>query len=60
MEQMILTKNNKQTNRNRSCPRRADFGFPKGKWGGSEMNGHLRFFLDTVIFGMGGEQVSTI
>ena len=42
MEQMILSKNNKQTkNRNRSWTRRADLGFPRGKGEGMGWMGIL-------------------
>ena len=38
MEQMILSKNNKQTNNKTETawPRRADLGFPGAKWGEGE------------------------
>ena len=61
MEQMILSKNNKQTNkqtknRNRSWPRRADLGFPGRKGEGMGWIGILGFFwMQNVIFGIDGQ-----
>ena len=57
MEQMILSKNSKQTkNRNRSWSRRADLGFPRGKGEGVGWMGILGVFrMQTVIFGKDGQ-----
>ena len=54
---MILSKKNKQIkNRNRSWPRRADLGFPRGKGKGVGWMGILgAFWMQTVIFGMDGQ-----
>ena len=62
MEQMILSKNKKQTNqsqnktRNRSWPRRADLGFSREKGKGVGWMGILGvFWMQTVIFGIDGQ-----
>ena len=60
MEQMIISKNNKQI-RNRAWPRRADLGFLGGKGegvGGMDILGVLG--MQTVISGMDGQWDPTV
>ena len=66
MEQTILSKNNKRTNkqtnkRNSSWPRKEDVGFPRGEREGSGIDGHLGGFWDAnCYFGMDGQWDPTV
>ena len=63
MEQMILSKNNKQTNktRNRAWPRREDLGFLQGEGKGVGWMGTLGVLgMQTVLFGMDGQWYPTV
>ena len=48
MDQMILSKNNKQTNKKQKqiMPKKNRLGVPKGERGGDEKDGYLGVFLD--------------